>query len=487
MKKIWLSLLVCAAVANSLTFAATPMSWEVKNFSTKLENHKTSLLNKLSESQVKLQKIAQEQAKFSNLKLFEAALCLGIMTGESNQLDYKVLTDNLKNAFLNEYIKLDGDIKRFQLGISTTDGLIFGNNLESFYNQNALKITNLENDYYKKVTQVKSDFLTYVNNNAELLNTLSEKIEAMHQIDQAFSGAQKAFTGLSQEITKQTQLWNTMEKSRLATKKNLETALDQTINEVVAQKQPNGDIQAKFLIHKQNFLANFEVESQKALYALFAPSFDYGRYLKLKENYTQLHTMFDASTGSLNCPILLTSTLNFSPYLRNLDTNTSTLISGMNKITDGLKARKIRLMDLETSISGDFNKKLSVLLQDLQVKFKLMLASELLDQKPETQVVTGTIQTPQEQARPQVSTPKTHFTQAFKKGQYHEQVKALQSLLKNRGFYQGEITGIYDKTTIEAVYQFQLKHGIVTGKEKNKSGYGWFGAQTRAKVNALQW
>ena len=51
-----------------------------------------------------------------------------------------------------------------------------------------------------------------------------------------------------------------------------------------------------------------------------------------------------------------------------------------------------------------------------------------------------------------------------------------------------EISGwvnLFDKATIEAVYQFQLKHGVVTGKEKKKTGYGRFGVQTRAKINQL--
>jgi peptidoglycan hydrolase-like protein with peptidoglycan-binding domain len=77
------------------------------------------------------------------------------------------------------------------------------------------------------------------------------------------------------------------------------------------------------------------------------------------------------------------------------------------------------------------------------------------------------------------------FTQAFKKNQYHEQVKTLQTVLKNWWYYNGEITGVYSPATIEAVYHFQLKEGIITGNEKDKSAYGWFGTATRARMNAL--
>ena len=106
---------------------------------------------------------------------------------------------------------------------------------------------------------------------------------------------------------------------------------------------------------------------------------------------------------------------------------------------------------------------------------------------------TATQQTQPQQTAPQQptqpgqapTTSKSTFTQTFKKGQYHAQVKDLQTYLTNWGFYKGAINGIYDRATIEAVYQFQLKNGVITGKEKNKSGYGRFGPQTRAKINSM--
>jgi len=51
---------------------------------------------------------------------------------------------------------------------------------------------------------------------------------------------------------------------------------------------------------------------------------------------------------------------------------------------------------------------------------------------------------------------KVTFTQSFNKGQYHEQIKTLQTVLKNRGYYHSAIDGVYSPATIEAVYQFQL-------------------------------
>ena len=113
------------------------------------------------------------------------------------------------------------------------------------------------------------------------------------------------------------------------------------------------------------------------------------------------------------------------------------------------------------------------LTRKLIANFKAMLDAE----KPQTSTLTtGEVANEPQSQTEQIPLPpeKVVFTQAFKKGQYHEQIKTLQTLLKNWGYYQGEINGVYSPATIEAVYKFQLKEGIITGKEKNKTGYGRF-------------
>jgi peptidoglycan hydrolase-like protein with peptidoglycan-binding domain len=86
--------------------------------------------------------------------------------------------------------------------------------------------------------------------------------------------------------------------------------------------------------------------------------------------------------------------------------------------------------------------------------FKDMLKSI----SPATEELTGSVTTGEntEVEETPVAVNVT-FTQSFKKNQYHEQVKTLQTVLKNWGYYNGEITGVYSPATIEAVYQFQLK------------------------------
>ena len=65
--------------------------------------------------------------------------------------------------------------------------MIFGNSLENFYNQNALKITGLESDYYTKSAQVRKTYEQYIKNNEELLGTLAGRIDALANVDKVMS------------------------------------------------------------------------------------------------------------------------------------------------------------------------------------------------------------------------------------------------------------------------------------------------------------
>jgi hypothetical protein len=64
------------------------------------------------------------------------------------------------------------------------------------------------------------------------------------------------------------------------------------------------------------------------------------------------------------------------------------------------------------------------------------------------------------------------------------EVRYLQILLKNLGFYNGPINGVNDFSTLSAIRKFQLTYGLITSKTP-KSIAGYVGPATRAKLNAI--
>lgn len=466
---------------STTTFAAKPSSTQLKDFSTKLENHKTKLLKTIDESKLKLKKVAKEASSFSDTSLFKAASCLGAIPPENQNLDFEKITNELKNTILNEYIKLDGDIKRLGFGMTESDPILFGNSLDTFYNQHALKISMLENEYYLKTNKVKKDFLEYLENNKALLTQLAQNMEYVKSIQTAATGARSALQDFTTSVNARSDFMKAIEKSKTDLENSFEKELENILNQTIATSQPSNDLQAKFLIHKDNFTKKFKAEISQAQYYIFSAFFPYAEYAELLEKEASVEKQFLTSSGAVNCNLLLTTTFNLGKYAEGVESKSEKLQKGLKTLTDAVKNGKLNLKVLEAPSISTFKENADKLYRKLTFNFKKMLESE----KPQTPAVSPT---PAEEKAAPTETPtpaKVVFNQAFNKGQYHEQIKSLQTALKNWGFYQGEVNGIYTPATIEAVYQFQLKEGIITGKEKSKSGYGWFGVATRNKMNSL--
>ena len=173
--------------------AAWLTGWQITEFSTKLDNSRTQLLKNLDASKEKLATTAKESAAITETTIFKAASCLWAIPEEDQDLDFNKLVSWLQETILNEYIKLDGDIKRLSFGLTNEDPIVFWNTLDTYYNQNAQKITDLENDYYAKATKAKTNFLEYVDNNTELLNGLAIKLDAFNAIQKAANDVTNAF------------------------------------------------------------------------------------------------------------------------------------------------------------------------------------------------------------------------------------------------------------------------------------------------------
>ena len=485
-------------VLSGAAFAAKPTTAEINSLTSKLESNKTKLLNNLENSKKKLKSIADETKKFADTTLFDAASCLGAIPKEDQNLDFNKLTDSLKTSILNEYIGLDGDIKRYSLELKDADPILLGNTLDNFYNQNAIKITNLENEYYLKSGKTKATFLEYVKNNQDLLNGLAQKLDIIKNVNKYADAVSGAFSGLNNAINSHSSLWSNMAKIKDQTLSSMSMDFDTTIGQMISTHNPSPEIQAKYQIHKDNFMKKMIAETNKSIYYTFSAFFEYEKYADIMSRQEDLKKKFYASSGDVNCSLLLTTSVNFANYAKDLESTANDTIKGMDLITSGIKSWKVKLKDLEAVASNAFNKTITDLGNELRRNFKLMLESETPAKKPEPTTTETTTETTTQQTQPQQTAPqqttqpeqapttsKPTFTQTFKKGQYHAQVKDLQTYLTNWGFYKGAINGIYDRATIEAVYQFQLKNGVITGKEKNKSGYGRFGPQTRAKINSM--
>ena len=152
-----------------MIFAAELSDNQIDNFSKKLDTNKELLLKNLENSRKKLQSIEKETSAITETTLFKATTCLWAISGENENLNFDALVSWLQENILNDYIKLDWDIKRLTFWLTTEDPIVFESSLDTYYNQNTQKIADLESEYYKKAIDIKNTFLEYVDNNSVVL------------------------------------------------------------------------------------------------------------------------------------------------------------------------------------------------------------------------------------------------------------------------------------------------------------------------------
>lgn len=291
-------------LSNSV-FAATVSQTEIRNFSTKLENHKAKLLRDINDSKNKLKSVTKEAKSFSDTQIFKAASCLGAIPEQDQNLDFDTITTKLKADILNEYIKLDGEIKRLGFGLEEQDPILFGNKLDTFYNQNAIKINALENEYYLKTGKVKKSFLEYLENNKELLNKLAQEMDMITNLQNIASGATAALETFKKEANLRSNFLKNLESLKAGYESKFVNDLETAFNQAIFKNHPSDDIQAKYLIHKDNFLKKFKAEMTKAQYHIFSSFFSYTDYETLVEKKKELEKRFLTVSGSIDCQQLL--------------------------------------------------------------------------------------------------------------------------------------------------------------------------------------
>ncbi|MCT4592523.1 MAG: peptidoglycan-binding protein [Candidatus Gracilibacteria bacterium] len=84
--------------------------------------------------------------------------------------------------------------------------------------------------------------------------------------------------------------------------------------------------------------------------------------------------------------------------------------------------------------------------------------------------------------KPLPKTPKNSFIkEGLEIGTKDKNVKRLQIVLSELGYYQGDLGGKYDKTTEQAVLDFQLQNKVINSKDSN--GAGRYGPKTSSTLN----
>lgn len=446
-----------------------------------LDTRKDSLLSSLNSAMNTMKKVYDDKVKaLVETSLFKAVECLGFLSASAMDVDIATIKSTNEKAILEQYVEISADIKRFSVGLSTNEKEL-SDAIYDFNKKFSDAIAALESNYETTYQKLKSDFDMYYSNNKDLVYELAEKIQKIDDIKASYQDLLDAEKELYVELDKKTSIRTSLESP----KKSATALLKWDIDDMIRSYQTkNPEVSYEKMLAKRDELVNtFDSEAAVFMNKIFESDFDYSLYLSTVEKVETFLEQYTASKA-YQCNSIMSSTLNWERTYLELANALEPLVKGMKTATSKVENRNSsQIKTIESTMLLLFKDYYTKNLSAKKTAFNsyvIQLISEAYYENTQKPTEEGETETPE---TPQVSWTPYTFTKTYTKGIYALELTYLQQFLIAQGLYDGEINGRYDPKTIEAVYKYQLQEGVVSGKESNKSAYGWMWPATRAAVN----
>jgi hypothetical protein len=461
------------SAGNNLS--GTVLTGNAGTLQTSLDAKKDALLSSLTTTLQRVQQVYENKVKvLVETSMFKAVECLGFLNATSADVDVETIRNEYQKAILEKYVEISADIKRFSVGLLTNEKTI-SDTIYDFGQSFASQISAIENTYETTFATLKSDFEVYYTQNKDLVYDLAEKIQKIDTINAQYTALLQA----------QTQLYNALdEKTAVRTslaspKKSASNLLKGDIDELMRGYQSsNPEVAYDKMIEKRDALVSeFEREADTFINEIFKADFDYATYLTTvaqTEEFLQQYT----ATPSYQCGMIIASLINWERVYIELLGNLQTLTQGIENATQKVEdweSSQVKVIEttMTTLFKDYYSKALTTKKSAFMTAVMQLISEAYYTNQPQ----------PVEPVAPTISWTPYTFTKTYTKGIYALELTYLQQFLTAQGLYAGDINGLYDAKTIEAVYHFQLQEGVITGKEANKSAYGRMGPATRTAVN----
>ncbi len=325
--------------------------------------------------------------------------------------------------------------------------------------------------YKWKVNKFVEDFQDYSQKNKTLLNDLSVKIKSSILIEESYD---QLMSDLLKYQSKLSGTWiNIFEKLPLI-KEAMSMALDVNFQAIIDREIKRNknliNLDEELSILKESTIAEYQKKFDESVNSLLKKWYNNKELEKLSQEVDNfLNLYYDGS--NLQCSKVLANDdyLNESAQiLSKIKTFSTETLSG-NSVSSQFQTAITKWIPLIIMIQNDTNKSFNSAVSQKR--------QELLSQNKNIETT--------ESKENQISGLPLgfKFTVPFTKWQSHPDIKILQRLLNWLWFYSAEIDGVYSNQTLQAVYQYQMKHWLLKWYENQQSTRWWMGPATRNKLN----
>jgi peptidoglycan hydrolase-like protein with peptidoglycan-binding domain len=366
-------------------------------------------------------------------------------------------------------VELSADITRWVVGLSTNEqGLQEA--IADFQRSFSAKFIMAETTYVDQYQQLQAAYAKAYEQNKELVESLALKLQKVMAVQEKYVALQQAQEALYDTVAEKSQLFKTLQLSKYS----LIIAMEKELDVQIARYQAsNPEISVdKLSTKKKGLLTELKREADVQIDTLLKSEVKTGTYLDTLTAVEKFLAQY-TSENTYQCGVLISATANWDTGYGDLVSRVDTLVQGMKKAAETVVALdEEQMKSLEVFSEATFKTFSAKALSEKKSVFRSYVMDLIAEAyyahqgtSPETEpVVVPT---------PTISWTPYTFTKSYPKGTYAVELKYLQEFFTAQTLYDGAINGVYDTKTIEAVYQYQLQEGVVTGKEANKSAYGW--------------
>ena len=434
---------------------------------------------------------------------YKSLVCLGVM----NQNDSMLMAmqkdkQQLKLWFLKDFLLIESDIATLEekarilrednislFEAGTTYESEKANILSKLASVSILHkwlINNFETTYNNKIAKFGQDVIDYSRQNSGVMGYVNDKLFKLEDIDTKFGTLTKQIDQINALL-----VWSgasfvqSFSGIRASFVTSLDNKLQALINTYVRKYKVLKNLSGVLASEKSFVLRMYGLDFDEKLNTILDQRYDKTDYDFIGTQISTIDTNF-RTNNQLSCTKAFTDTQWLDALIATITNKMNTMMvsvnSGLNLAASGGYSDKIK-SDLLTQFSTFNNANLLKKLKEFEalIKDKIKI---LLDEQRASLTVTNTQASTVAAPTVTLQVPSI-FTQPLNKNQKWAIVKTLQELLQNNGYYTWPINSINTKQTIEWVYQFQLKNGLLKWYEKKPATRWWMGPATRQKLNEL--
>jgi len=486
--KIWslilfMSLLCISTAWASSSNTSTSLYDLLNSQKTSVINYFDQVSNNVYDKYDKLWKPVVETVVYKSL------VCLWAITNPFNLAVLDTTKDNLKKSLLEEYISLDGKVKRYELWM-ISDYTWIQSDILAFSGKYTPQINQFQTNQLQLISWLIQSVRDYTNQNTQLINTISNNITKIENINDWYETIVNKINIL--------QNWSSSWQSDFI--KSLNNSKNISVNILISNLQTQQDNilkRYKKLIwldlvltdYKQNLLNIFSQDTDNYINSMFSWYYDYTKFAQVKTDLIALKKDFYSWTNLICSNIIskynTATDRNLVNTQSRIDILTSWLNASVSSVSSGWLSdlfKQKALQSIKTFYSKRLNSDLQLFKTFTYQKIDLLFNNLLnIPVVPVNNSITWQVTSNVNLNIPQWFS----FTKPFNINDKSDSIKTLQQLLTNIWLYSWSINWIYDSITKNAVYLFQLRNWLLIWYE-NKPTTRWrMWPATRNSLNKL--